>query len=341
MLPAGRRSHARACPARSLFSATCLPRLPHSCAPLEARDTPRASRQLLGTLNPWFQCDSCWPTSASRPSLQRNSERNVPPEGFDRAEAATDGRRQLDMITQALAGERCHTTMPRLPEPVGREWRCLRRVLLAPTRAFNELRARPRWGVPFILAVACEFLYLFVFSNVIDEDFLPDITIRGINSSIELSVRFGLYMIVALLGLLHVLVGAFALRIVFGKLLRARLDTHVSLAIFSYSLVPTMLFNLSALVASLVTDPAQFKFEDPLRLNPVFLVGEIDEASMISELMYQFALLVNPFTIWSLVLVVIGVSTITETITVRKSALICGSMWVIYVFILSLSFALI
>ena len=70
-------------------------------------------------------------------------------------------------------------------------------------------------------------------------------------------------------------------------------------------------------------DPAEVDLDITLGLGAPLLLQE----STNSPELFELASSINVFSIWSLLLVAVGVSTVTQTVTLRTSILILAPLW--------------
>ncbi len=213
---------------------------------------------------------------------------------------------------------------------VRQEWGRLVDVLLHPVKAFDDIRVRPGWIVPVTMVTLVGTLHIFLVSHSVGmEQALQneyDISQNDLDmrDSAAMFASAGIFYILIPLGyLVSIVMTAAVLTGLFGRLRGGSLGFRHSIAIASYANLPFFASTLLTMLILPLLDPAEVDLDITLGLGAALLLQE----STNSPELFELASSINVFSIWSLLLVAVGVSTVTQTVTLRTSILILAPLW--------------
>lgn len=188
-------------------------------------------------------------------------------------------------------------------------------LFLSPTKAFQSLKSKPRWAIPFILCLVCTFLMLAAKDNPTWEKYkmIPEfITVQ----------QFLLASIIVLLSHAVDVFGS-ALFIWLGlQLYPAKTNYIKILSVVSFSfliLIPETIMKLPMIFA---------KGTSKVYLSPVLLLPSEWNDSPLFYLMENLDI----FTIWIVILIAIGIPLATE-ITKKQSMITVGYLFGVWLMI--------
>ncbi|HSB13643.1 MAG TPA: YIP1 family protein [Bryobacteraceae bacterium] len=214
-------------------------------------------------------------------------------------------------------------------------------VFWEPKPVFEELAARPRWWVPLIFLTVLALVYIGTFSRVIGWDtfirqqFETNPRLQSLSSdqraqAMEMQMKIGsrfayvggaLGMTVSSLVIAGILFGAFNL------LGGASLKFKQAFSITCYSLLPTALSSILALIVMLFKNPEDFDLQNPLVLN----VGAFLDPAATPKALHSLATSLDLFSIWVILLLALGFSVAARRISYAKSLILVLVPWALYV----------
>ena len=212
---------------------------------------------------------------------------------------------------------------------------------IAPSKTFTDIRRSASWWLPFLLVLAFFFLFNSISASRVgtqrlaemrltpDKGFQnlpPDQQAQRLSLTAKYWVAFGDgFGSVAILVVGLIAAGLIFLVINFG--LGGQATYKQYLAVWFYSGLPVVLSFLLIIVTLFVGNPEDFNINNPAATNPAFFLSS-DSPHWLLVLLQQFDL----FTIWAIILTIIGVSIVAK---VKRSTAAMGivGMWVAWIVI--------
>ena len=217
-------------------------------------------------------------------------------------------------------------------------------TLIAPTKAFTDLRRNSGWWGPFILLAIVSTTWFFVVSNRIGfkkvvenqqreapngsrrfESMTPEERDRVLASSADVTRAFAYYGSPVLLLVSNVIV-AVVLLATFNFAFKADLNFKIALATVMYASLPNLLKWLLSIEVVLGANADSFSLSNPVATNQGYF---LDRAAhpVLGSLLTSFDI----FTIWALVLTAIGITCISKVKRATAYAVVFGwfGLWVL------------
>jgi hypothetical protein len=218
-------------------------------------------------------------------------------------------------------------------------------IFWEPKPVFQNLAVHPRFWAPLILLTVLSIAYLASFARTVG---FESYTRRQIEASprtaqlpaeqreraIQQGARIAtpmayvggtLGVAVSCLVIAAVLLGC--VNLVGG----AKLRYPQAFSITCYSLLPSGLATVLALVVMLLKDPADFDLQNPLPLN----VGAFLDRSTFGGFLHSLAGSLDLFSIWVILLLALGFSAAAKRMTYGKALALVLAPWGIYVLLKS------
>jgi Yip1 domain len=223
-------------------------------------------------------------------------------------------------------------------------------TFIAPSKTFTDINRNSSWWVPFVIMSIVSILFVFAidqkisFQRVADnqlkanpkqmdqfEKLPPDQQAAQMNIRLKatkwISYGFPVFILLVLVISAAVLMGTFN----FGA--GAQISFGRSLAVVMYAHLPGILKSILAAVAVFAgMDPEGFQIDNPIATNPGFFFSPTDHPAL-----YKLASSIDLFTIWTLVLLVIGFTCISKVKKGTSAAIVFG--WYAVVVLVGVAFA--
>jgi hypothetical protein len=228
------------------------------------------------------------------------------------------------MSTSATPG-----SMPEIPstEPPLSEGQRLINVFIAPSKTFTDLKTRGNWSwiVPWLILVVAGYAFVGTIAQKVGfrqvtenqirlsakaqarmDQVPPEQRERALNTGA--TITKGISFAFPVIAILFHLIVALVLWATFNFVLGAEARFGTSLAIVIYSRLPELI-KLALVIISLVAgaDPQSFNIENPAATNLGFFVDPSVHLAL-----YKLASAVDVFSLWIVVLLGIGFSSVTK-----------------------------
>ncbi len=219
------------------------------------------------------------------------------------------------------------TVMPPVPEAQGlSEGERLIDTFIAPSKTFEDIRRNASWWVPFLIIALVTVTFIFAIDQKIGWDQIMQNEIAKNPTAQEridkipaeqrdnilrtqgkvsrvLAYVSPVFLLVTFLILAGVLLATFNFG--FG----ASMSYMKSMAIVTYSFLPTILSGLLGIVAVVAgVDPESFNIRNPIATNPAYFMDPIAH-----KFWYGLATGLDPFNFWVMILMAIGFSANSKT----------------------------
>src|SRR5690349_11427190 len=218
----------------------------------------------------------------------------------------------------------------------------LANVFVDPYAAFADIAARPRFWVPLILVMAMSLVFVTaIFQHVGAERMVRqalEASPRAQNLSAEerekaIEVQMKIVPVTmfagAVLGppaMLLIVAGVMAL--VFKVMMGAAISFKQLFAIAAYSWLPGMVGGAAALAVLFLKSPDDFNLQNPTAFNP----GAFLDAQSTPKWLMSLATSTNLFTLWTIVLLAVGVSMAARKVGFGKALAGVAIPWLLVVF---------
>lgn len=207
-------------------------------------------------------------------------------------------------------------------------------IFISPRKVFQNINQKPTWLIPLLLELIIFAILFLMITDVTKQDQLKLMTARGMaQNNIDASqsmgqnpVMIGLQIFLILMTLLVTLLslsGIFSIaKSIFNG--EANFAKTFSVVCWSYliaipeEIIKTFLILSKGTLHGITISMAFF-------LPPL-------EIGQKPATLFTFLSNINPFTIWYLLLLIFGLS-IINNFTFKKSSIIIGSLWVVWIII--------
>lgn len=214
-------------------------------------------------------------------------------------------------------------------------------VLFAPAETFQDIARKPDIVVPLLVIVLLGYVSTFFILQRMDWNAVveaqmdqmkkqnPNMSQEDIDRVSKVSSSIGKVIgwVSPLMGVLWYVIVAGALLLAF-RMMGGEGNFVQALSTTLYAWMPLLIFGIIMtiiIVARGSVDPTQMA--TVVKSNPAFLVDMKEQA-----VLYSFLSNFDIFTIWTIVLLILGFSTFTKT-SRGKSAAIVISLWVVFILI--------
>ena len=213
-------------------------------------------------------------------------------------------------------------------------------IFVSPGKTFADIALRPRWWVPVLLMAILGTVYLNMFTQRVGwESVIRQALERspqGQNMTPEqrqqaITVGARLYQYLGYGGsavgtLFYVFIVAVVMMFLFDTIMSAGVGLKRMMAIVAYGFLPLLIQTALSMVVLLLKDPEEFNLQNPLMFNVgAFLSPETPAA------LRAAGSSIDLFSLWILVLLAIGVSTVARKISFGKALAGIGVPWVLFV----------
>lgn len=221
-----------------------------------------------------------------------------------------------------------------LPEKHSNPFSRIVGVLTSPSQTFAEIARRPDWVVPALVMVVISYISVFIMSKRVDFETVyreafeaQHIPPQQQEQMLRWAVAFGraIMYVSPLLAVGGVVVAA-ALLFLGLRLLGGQLTFLQAFAVTIYSWMPHVIAGIIALIVGMTRK--SFTVEELQTLvhsNPAFLVHLKTQ-----PMMFNFLSSLDVFSVWTIVLLVIGLS-IASNLSKAKTAGVVIVLWAVFV----------
>jgi hypothetical protein len=213
-------------------------------------------------------------------------------------------------------------------------------VFSSPSAVFRDVGRRPRWWVPVILLTVMATIFSVAFASRVGFD-------RAIRQALEASpqaqnmsraqmerivetganvAKYGSYGGAVITILLLVVLISAVMKFLFDTIMGADVGFKRMMGIVAYAQLPTLISTALALLVMNLKDPDDFNVTNPLATNVGAFLGSGTSAGLRS-----MAESIDLFSFWVMILLAIGISTVSRKISFGKA--LGGVMfpWALYV----------
>ena len=218
-------------------------------------------------------------------------------------------------------------------------------VLIDPKKAFADIAARPSWIVPIILSIVFGLAFVYFFSSRVGWDRyfhqlaetssrMQQMDAQARDNAIQMQVKMGPMFgyIFGVIGppLMALIVGGVVL--VMCKMGGAALTFKQTFAMSAWASMPRVVAGILSIVVMFIKNPDDFNLQNPL----VFNLGAFMQPPPNSgKFVYSLATSVDLFTIWSILLLAVGISVAARKVSFSKAVMLVATPWIIWVLVSS------
>jgi hypothetical protein len=217
-------------------------------------------------------------------------------------------------------------------------------VYLDPKKAFADIAARPRnWFVPLLLLIVASLAFLYIYGKRV-----PDGWERTMRQNMESSTRMqqmdpqqreniiqqqvkfapiGAYVsVVVFIPVAALAIGGVLL--LMAKMAGAQLTFKQMFTISAYSMLPGLISSILAIVVLLLKNPEDFNLQNPLAFN---LAAFLEPPPNTGRFVYGVAKSFDLFSIWTILLLAVGMSVAARKISFSKAVMLVVIPWLVWV----------
>jgi len=213
-------------------------------------------------------------------------------------------------------------------------------VFFEPKNAFADIARRPGWLVPLAITVIFSLAFMFAFNRHVGwEHYIrqqvesssraAQLTAEQREQQISMGARmaapFG-YVGAALGTPVYLLISAGALLLIFNSLYSAQLKFKQVFAVMCYSGLTGTIFCLLAIAVMFLKNPEDFNLKNPLAFNP----GAFLDPAGTSKFLYSLAASIDLFTIWTVVLIAVGLSAAGRKLSFGAALTGVAVPWIVF-----------
>jgi Yip1 domain len=223
-------------------------------------------------------------------------------------------------------------------------------TFIAPSKTFMDINRNTSWWVPWLLMSVISLAFVMVagqkvgFEKITNtqmqsnpkqvermEKLPPDQ--RAQNLALAVKITQGISYATPLFILLFAVIIAAVLMGTFNFGAGTQMKFGAAMAVTIYAFVPGILKTLLATVSLLAgADPDAFRIDNPIATNPGFFLSSTEHPAL-----YKLASSIDVFTIWTMILMVIGFTCISKAKKGTSVAIVFG--WYIVVTLIGVGFA--
>ena len=223
-------------------------------------------------------------------------------------------------------------------------------TFIAPSKTFTDINRSSSWWLPWLLISVISLVFVIVagqkvgFEKITNtqmqsnpkqvermEKLPPDQ--RAQNMALAVKITQGISYSTPLLFLLFAVIIAAVLLGTFNFGAGTQMKFGAAMAVTMYAFLPSVIRTLLAIVSLLAgSDPDAFRIDNPIATNPGFFLSSTEHPAL-----YKLASSIDVFTIWTLVLMVIGFTCISKAKKGTSAAIVVG--WYIVVTLIGVGFA--
>ena len=230
------------------------------------------------------------------------------------------------------------------PQPMGEAAR-VTGVLFDPKKAFADIAAKPSWILPVVLSIVVGLAFVYFFTSRVGWDRyfhqIAETTSRmqqmdpqQRETAIQMQVKFG-PIFGYVFGVIGPPLGALiigAVILLMCKIGGAALKFKQTFAISAWATLPRVIAGILAVVVMFIKNPEDFNLQNPLAFNfGAFMEPPPNSGKFIYSLATSFDL----FTIWSILLLAVGISAAARKVSFSKALVLVATPWLIWVLVAS------
>lgn len=223
-------------------------------------------------------------------------------------------------------------------------------TFIAPSKTFTDINRSTSWWVPWLLMSVISLAFVMVagqkvgFEKITNtqmqsnpkqvermEKLPPDQ--RAQNMALAAKITQGISYATPLFILLFTVIIAAVLMGTFNFGAGTQMSFGAAMAVTMYSFVPSIIKTVLATVSLLAgADPDAFRIDNPIATNLGFFLSSTEHPAL-----YKLASSIDIFTIWTMILMVIGFTCISKAKKGTSAAIVFG--WYIVVTLIGVGFA--
>ena len=221
-------------------------------------------------------------------------------------------------------------------------------VFLDPKKAFASIAARPTWIVPIILMIIVGLAFVFLFTSRVGWDRyfhqiaetnsrMQQMDAQTRESTIQTQIKVG-----PIFGYIFGVIGPFLTALIAGgvvllmcKLASLSLTFKQTYAMSAWAMMPRVLAGVLAIVVMYTKRPEDFNLQNPIAFN---IGAFLEPPPNTGKFIYSLATSIDLFTIWSILLLAVGITAAARKVSFSKAVILVAAPWIIWVLVAS-SFA--
>ncbi|MGA2132175.1 MAG: Yip1 family protein [Bryobacteraceae bacterium] len=226
------------------------------------------------------------------------------------------------------------------PPPLGEAGR-ITGVYFDPKKAFADIAARPAWIVPVILLIIVGLVATYAIgarvgwdramrpmleSNSRMQQLDPQQRETAIQQQTKFAPIFGYAATVVGTPLSVLIVGAVML--LMCNIGGAALKFKQTFAMTAYAMLPRLLAGILLIVVLFLKNPDEFNLQNPLAFN---IAAFMEPPPNTGKFLYSLGTSVDLFTIWTILLLAVGISAASRKVAFSKALVLVLVPWVIWV----------
>ena len=214
-------------------------------------------------------------------------------------------------------------------------------VLFDPKKAFADIAARPSWIIPVVLMIVVGLAFTYIFTTRIGwahyfqqmaetNTRMQQLDAQARENAIQMQAKFapiGGYVF-AVLGppLMALIVGG--VLVLMCKMGGAALKFKQTFAMGAWAMLPRVISGILAIVVMFIKNPDDFNLQNPLAFN---LGAFMEPPPNSGKFIYSLATSIDLFTIWSILLLAVGISVAARKVPFSKALILVVTPWIILV----------
>ena len=216
-------------------------------------------------------------------------------------------------------------------------------VFFDPKKAFADIAARPGWIVPVILLVVAYLGFMYCFTTHVGWEHsmrqamenntrMQQMDAQQRENVLQTQIKYapiGAYVVGPIAIVVVVLITAGVLLLV-CKMMGAgtSLVFKQMFGISAYAMLPGVVSSLLAIVVVFIKNPEDFNLQNPLAFN---LGAFLEPPPSSAKALYSLATSIDLFSIWTILLLAVGISVAARKFPFSKALLAVVVPWVILV----------
>lgn len=216
-------------------------------------------------------------------------------------------------------------------------------VLFDPKKAFADIAAKPSWILPVVLSIVVGLVFVYLFTTRIGWDrYFHQIAETSSRmqqmdppqreNAIQMQEKFGPIFgyVFGVIGppLMAVIVGGVIL--LMGKIGGAALTFKQTFAMSAWASLPRVIAGILAIVVMFIKNPEDFNLQNPLAFN---LGAFMEPPPNSGKFVYSLATSIDLFTIWSILLLAVGISVAARKMPFSKAVILVVAPWIIWILV--------
>lgn len=218
-------------------------------------------------------------------------------------------------------------------------------VFFDPKAAFADIAQRPSWIVPLVLILLGSVAFLSIFTQRVGwERFMrqqiemsprmqqmpADQREKALDMQVRMGPIFGYSGIIVGIPLYYAATAG-VLLLIFNTLLGAQLRFKQYFAVMCYASLPGLIFSVLAIGVMFLKSPDDFNLRNPLMFNPGAAMDPVNSP----KFLYALASSIDLFTLWTIVLIAIGISAAARRMSFGKALMGVILPWAVWVLVKS------